>query len=131
MLTSPDFKERLSTLAEFRPSPQVDSVGRLCYPDAAKEEPQLGSCAMKRVELPLSRLSIAQKLDLTEALWAVLPRGESKFESPAWHKAVLEDREKAFKAGTVTRSDWEQAKKRIRASLNVSDRWRAWPILRN
>lgn len=76
---------------------------------------------MKRVELPLSRLSIAQKLDLMETLWADLTRDEEEFESPAWHKTILEDRERAFKASKVTISDWEQAQKRIRAFSNISD----------
>ncbi len=69
---------------------------------------------MKRVALPISRLSLAQKLDLMEALWADLSRDETKLESPDWHGAILEDREKALRAGKVTVSDWEQAKKRIK-----------------
>ena len=73
---------------------------------------------MKRVDLPVSRLSLAQKLDLMETLWADLSRDEKKLESPAWHKAVLEDREEAFKAGKVTASDWEQANKRIRKRVS-------------
>ncbi len=69
---------------------------------------------MKRVELPLSQLSLAQKLDLMETLWADLTRDETKLESPAWHETVLKDREEAFTAGKVTVSDWEQAKKGLR-----------------
>jgi putative addiction module component (TIGR02574 family) len=72
---------------------------------------------VKRVELPISRLSLAQKLDLMETLWADLTRDETKLESPAWHRTILEDREKALKAGKVTVSDWEQAKKRIRKKV--------------
>lgn len=53
-----------------------------------------------------------------EALWADLTRDEKEFESPAWHQTVLEDREKAFKAGKVSISDWEQAKKRIRKKVS-------------
>jgi putative addiction module component (TIGR02574 family) len=53
-----------------------------------------------------------------ETLWADLSRHEEKLESPAWHKAVLEDRGKAFKAGKVAASDWEQAKKRIRKKVS-------------
>jgi len=53
-----------------------------------------------------------------ETLWADLSRDEKKLESPAWHKAVLEDREEAFKAGKVTASDWEQANKRIRKRVS-------------
>ena len=51
---------------------------------------------MKRVDLPLSELSFAQKLDLMETLWADLSRDEKKLKSPAWHETVLKDREEAF-----------------------------------
>ena len=73
---------------------------------------------MKRIDLPLSQLSLAQKLDLMEALWADLTRDETKFKSPAWHETVLKDREEAFAAGRVTVSEWEQAKKRIRKKVS-------------
>ena len=73
---------------------------------------------MKRIDLPVSRLSLAQKLDLMETLWADLSRDDTKLESPEWHKTVLEDREKAFKAGKISASDWEQAKKRIRKRVS-------------
>ena len=73
---------------------------------------------MKRVDLPLSRLSLAQKLDLMETLWADLSRDDTKLESPAWHKSVLEEREEAFKDGKVKASDWEQAKKRIKKRVS-------------
>jgi len=69
---------------------------------------------MKRVDLPLSKLSVAQKLDLMETLWADLSQDERKLKSPAWHETVLKDREEAYAAGKITVSDWEQAKKRIR-----------------
>lgn len=68
---------------------------------------------MERVELPISELSLAQKLDLMEALWADLSRDDKNLESPAWHKEILEDRWKAFEAGKISASDWEEAKKRI------------------
>jgi hypothetical protein len=74
--------------------------------------------AVKRVELPISRLSLAQKLDLMETLWADRSRDETQLESPAWHGAILEDREKALRAGKMTVSDWEQAKKRIKKNVS-------------
>jgi hypothetical protein len=73
---------------------------------------------MKRVALPLSKLSVAQKLDLMEALWADLTRDKNKFKSPAWHETVLRDREEAFATGKVSLSDWEQAKKRIKKQVS-------------
>jgi len=74
--------------------------------------------AVERVELPISDLSLAQKLDLMEALWADLSRDDKNLESPAWHKEVLEDRQKAFEAGKISASDWEEAKKRIRKRVS-------------
>jgi putative addiction module component (TIGR02574 family) len=73
---------------------------------------------MKRVDLPLSKLSLAQKLELMEDLWADLTRDEKKVKSPAWHEAVLRDREEAFATGKVFVSDWEQAKKRIKKKVS-------------
>jgi hypothetical protein len=35
---------------------------------------------MRRVELPVSRLSLAQKLDLMETLWADLSQDEKKLD---------------------------------------------------
>jgi hypothetical protein len=73
---------------------------------------------MKKIDLSLSKLSFTQKLDLMEALWADLTRDEQKFKSPAWHEAVLKDREEAFAIGKVTVSNWEQAKKRIKKKVS-------------
>ncbi len=73
---------------------------------------------MKKIDLPLSQLSIAEKLNLMEALWADLSRNEKKLKSPAWHETVLKDREEAFIAGKSTASDWEQAKKRIKKKVS-------------
>jgi len=41
---------------------------------------------MERVDLPLSQLTLAQKLDLMETLWTDLTRNEKTLESPAWHR---------------------------------------------
>lgn len=73
---------------------------------------------MKRVDLTLSELSLAEKLNLMEALWADLSRDEKKLKSPAWHETVLKDREEAFMAGKVAVSDWEQAKRRIKKKVS-------------
>jgi putative addiction module component (TIGR02574 family) len=74
--------------------------------------------AVERVDLPVSRLSLAQKLDLMETLWAELSRDEKNLESPAWHEDVLADREAAYRAGKISASDWEEAKKRIRKKVS-------------
>ncbi len=74
--------------------------------------------AMKKVDLPVSQLSLAQKLHLMETLWAELSRDEKALKSPAWHEIVLKDREKAFATGKATISDWDQAKKRIKKKVS-------------
>jgi len=73
---------------------------------------------VERVDLPLAKLTLAQKLDLMEALWDELTKDERLLESPDWHEGVLKDREKALAAGEVTISDWDQAKERIRRNTS-------------
>ena len=73
---------------------------------------------MERIELPLSQLTLDQKLDLMEAIWDDLSRDEKTLESPAWHEEVLRDREKALAAGKISVSDWEEAKDRIRKNVS-------------
>ena len=73
---------------------------------------------MKKIDLPLSQFTFAQKLDLMEAIWSDLAMDEKRLESPAWHEAILGDRKKAFAAGKITTSDWEEAKDRIRKNIS-------------
>ena len=73
---------------------------------------------MKRIDLPLSQLTLPKKLNLMETIWADLTRDEAKLESPAWHEAILKDREEAFKVWRVTVSDWEESKERIRKKVS-------------
>ena len=69
---------------------------------------------MERVYLPLSKLTLAQKLNLMEAIWEDLAKDEKALESPDWHEQVLKDREEALVAGKAAVSGWEEAKDRIR-----------------
>jgi putative addiction module component (TIGR02574 family) len=71
-----------------------------------------------RIEVPIAQFSFTRKLDLMEMLWADMAGNETKLASPAWHAAILNDREAALNAGKVTVSSWEEAKERI--NKNVS-----------
>jgi hypothetical protein len=73
---------------------------------------------MERVDLPLSELTLAQKLDLMESIWEDLAKQERTLESPYWHDEVLRDREKALVAGKAAISNWEEAKDRIRRNVS-------------
>jgi hypothetical protein len=73
---------------------------------------------MERVELALSGLTLAQKLDLMEALWNDLAKSEETLESPPWHEEILADRERALATGKAPVSDWGEAKDRIRRKVS-------------
>jgi hypothetical protein len=66
------------------------------------------------VTLPLNEMSLPEKLRMMEALWEDLSRNSDALDSPAWHDAVLEERERRIAAGETHFSDWEQAKADIR-----------------
>ena len=59
--------------------------------------------------LPLEKMTLAEKMQAMEELWADLSRND-RFESPAWHADVLKARsaENEF-------VDWEAAKRQLRA----------------
>ena len=73
---------------------------------------------MNRFEVPIAQLSFTQKLDLMETLWSDMATHEETLESPAWHAAILNDREAALNVGTVTTSSWEEAKERIKKNVS-------------
>ena len=70
------------------------------------------------VTLPLSDLSVSEKLRLMEALWEDLSRNADSIESPDWHREVLEEREERIASGEAHFSDWEQAKADIRKRVS-------------
>ena len=70
------------------------------------------------VILPLNEMSLPEKLQMMEALWEDLSRNSDAFDSPAWHEAVLQDRERHIAAGEAHFSDWEQAKADIRKRVS-------------
>jgi len=73
---------------------------------------------MERVDLPLAKLTLAQKLDLIETLWDDIIKDEKALESPSWHEEILRDRQKALEAGKASVRDWDEAKKRIRRNVS-------------
>lgn len=67
--------------------------------------------------LPLSEMSVEEKLQAMEALWEDLSR-DANLESPAWHEEVLVERDRQIEAGEARFVDWEQAKAEIRLRLS-------------
>jgi len=73
---------------------------------------------MEKYELPLSELTLSQKLHIMETLWENLAQSDEAQVSPPWHEEVLRQREEALAAGRSTFSDWEEAKERIRRNVS-------------
>jgi len=73
--------------------------------------------AMPRIDLPLADLSVAQKLDLMERMWADLSANEKDLPSPEWHGTLIADRLRAVEEGQSRYGDWDEAKARLRLEL--------------
>ena len=69
------------------------------------------------VKLPLNEMTIQEKLAMMETLWEDLSNSPGAVESPAWHAAILEERQKMINDGTAQFKDWETAKSNIRKKL--------------
>ena len=72
---------------------------------------------MEKVDLDISELTLAQKLNLMESIWDDITQDESDLKSPDWHETVLKDREDALESGKANVSDWDKAKERIRKNV--------------
>lgn len=69
------------------------------------------------VSLPLETMTIEEKLQAMEALWADLSRNAPDVQPPAWHGKVLQDIETAIERGEESYQDWETVKKQLRDEL--------------
>jgi hypothetical protein len=69
------------------------------------------------ITLPLNEMTVEEKLQAMEMLWADLSRRSEDVPSPDWHGAVLLEREAALARGEEEVEDWESAKRRIRTEL--------------
>ena len=73
---------------------------------------------MERVELPLGKMTLAQKLDLIKTLWDDISKDDKVLDSPSWHEVVLQDRQKALDAGKAQVRDCEEAKDRLKRNTS-------------
>jgi hypothetical protein len=70
------------------------------------------------VILSLNDMTVSEKLQLMEPLWADLSRDPDALESPEWHREILDERERRITSGDARFSDWEQAKADIRKRVS-------------
>ena len=69
------------------------------------------------ITLLLDQMTISDKLRVLEEIWADLCRSGEDLPSPAWHADVLLARESRISDGLSRTTDWEDAKARIRRSV--------------
>jgi len=66
-----------------------------------------------QISLPLDEMTTQEKISTMETLWWDLSQDAASYDSPLWHKEVLECRE--AEGGEFV--DWNDAKKDIRKTL--------------
>lgn len=69
------------------------------------------------VDLPLAQMSVDDKLQAMELLWADLSKDPEQLTSPAWHGEVLRSRREQVLQGQASFQSWESAIGELRAEL--------------
>jgi len=69
------------------------------------------------IDLPLDRMTLADKLETMEQLWADISKTPAAVPSPAWHKTILDERRQLAAEGKLTFLDWETAISQLREEL--------------
>lgn len=67
--------------------------------------------------IPLEQMSVEDKLQAIEEIWADLVATPEDIPSPSWHANVLRDRERRISEGTSHFLDIAEAKKAVREQL--------------
>ena len=66
------------------------------------------------IELPLEDMTVSEKLEAMEAIWADLCQSPKQIPTPDWHKDELDRRRARADADPSVFQDWEDAKRDIR-----------------
>jgi len=69
------------------------------------------------IELFLDKMTLADKLETMEALWADISRKPDALPSPAWHRQVLEERRRLEEQGKLRFLDWDVAIAELREEV--------------
>jgi len=65
------------------------------------------------IDVPVDSMSVAEKLQVMEQVWASLRKDGADLPSPEWHATVLRERRARLDSGEATVSDWDEARKRF------------------
>ena len=69
------------------------------------------------IDLPLEKMTLADKLEAMELLWADISRQPADLPSPAWHRDVLHERRRLVREGKLKFLDWDTAIAELREEL--------------
>ena len=69
------------------------------------------------IDLPLEKMTLADKLEAMELLWADISRKPTELPSPEWHKDVLDERRRLVATGKLKFLDWDTAIADLREEL--------------
>lgn len=69
------------------------------------------------IDLPLENMTLADKLEAMELLWADISRKPEELPSPAWHREVLLERRRLVAEGKLRFLDWDTAMAELREEL--------------
>lgn len=61
------------------------------------------------IDLPLDSMTLADKLEAMEVLWAEISKKPTDLPSPDWHKEVLDERRRLVAEGKLKFLDWDTA----------------------
>ena len=67
--------------------------------------------------LHLEKMSVEEKISTIELIWEDLSKNATSIPSPAWHEALLLQREAALKKGEDSFEEWSAVKKELLAEL--------------
>ena len=70
-------------------------------------------------DFPLPQMSVDDKLQAMELLWADLSRNPEQLASPAWHGEVLRSRREQVLQGQASFQSWESAMGDLRSELRA------------
>ncbi len=69
------------------------------------------------INLPLDNMTLADKLEAMETLWADISRRPADLPSPDWHKDILNERRRLVAEGKLKFLDWDTAIADLRKEL--------------
>lgn len=69
------------------------------------------------IHLPLAQMTLEEKLEVMEALWADLAKQHPEAVSPPWHREMLQERKRLVEEGKLKFENWETAYADLRNEL--------------